>query len=293
MKKIELVLWYKCNAKCAFCASRSMGDGSFSTEEAAGVLAGYRRRGAEETDFGGGEPTVREDLPVLLQAAKKLGYSHVGIKSNGMRFCYPEYAGLCMESGADKFSVSIWGWPPREHDRLAGREGAFEMTEMGLKHLVDLGADVHADILLTGRSAPALDGLINQLALDVGVRKFHFWLYSIFGSKDGNSLLLPRMSEAAECTLRALKSVGNAVERASTTHLMPCVLGDRRDIYYNLREEDLTIVTPGHSFQAEESPFEAGVHVKACRGCKLNSRCPGPRPEYVKIHGDSEFKPVK
>jgi len=48
-------------------------------------------------------------------------------------------------------------------------------------------------------------------------------------------------------------------------------------MYYNVRELDLLVVTPGHSFKGEDSPFEMGIHVAACGRCRLAGKCAGPR----------------
>jgi len=38
---------------------------------------------------------------------------------------------MCMEQGINKYSISLWGYPSGMHDDIAGRAGAFEMTEIG------------------------------------------------------------------------------------------------------------------------------------------------------------------
>lgn len=42
--------------------------------------------------FSGGEPTVRDDLPEIIELAQELGFAHIQLASNGVRLANsPEY----------------------------------------------------------------------------------------------------------------------------------------------------------------------------------------------------------
>lgn len=269
-----------------------MEGGRFTLEEIVRILARQKALGVKAVDFGGGEPTIGNELPAMAAAARKLGYTTIGVKSNGMRFCYPEYAELCMESGINEFSISLWGHSPETHDYLAGREGAFEMTEMGLKHLVDFGADVYVDFLLTTMSAGQLTEALKKF-IGIGVKKYRLWLFSLFGAGGAYAELMPTLEEAGGAAVKACKTVEKEVDFMGTSHVMPCFLKGRESMYFNARELELLVVTAGNSFAAEESPFEAGTHVAACAGCRFESKCAGPRMEYLKIFGEDGIRKVK
>ncbi len=292
MKKIEIITWHKCNCRCIFCASYAMkADKSLSIEEVASLLKTYRMQGADEVNFGGGEPTTREDLPAMAAVAKKLGYSRIGIKTNGMRICYPDYTKHLMESGFNEFYVSMWGHDPETHDALARREGAFEATEMGLKNLSDFGADFCVDFLITKKSVSHLAEIISKLA-NIGVPKFSLWLYSIFGSGGKYPELLPSLSEAGAAARDAFRLVHDRVESIKTSHIFPCFLHGCEEMYFNIKELELYIVSKNSGFWGEESPFEAGMTTAACERCRRRDVCTGPRPEYVDVYGDKEFSPI-
>lgn len=293
MKKIEIVMWYKCNCRCEFCSSPSMRGDGFTTREIAALLSSHRTKGATVVDFGGGEPAARNDLPVLARAAAELGYETIGVKSNGMRFCYPDYVETCMKSGVNEFSISMWGYPASAHDRMAGRDGAFEMTEMGLKHLVDFGADVCVDFLLTSYSIEALSGALEHLSGKVGVRKFRLWLFSMFGAGGQGEDMTLSLTQAGKSAAAAYRAVRDNVDWIKTSHIPPCLLDGEPSMYYNVKDLNLFVITPGHSFMGEDSPFEKGIHVAECRACRLAAVCAGPREEYVRTRGASEVKAVK
>jgi MoaA/NifB/PqqE/SkfB family radical SAM enzyme len=291
VKKVELVLWYPCNCACTFCSSHSYQGGRFTRSEAVAQLAACRGLGARSVDFGGGEPTLGQELPDLAMAARDLGYVTIGVKSNGMRLCYPEYVRRCLDAGVNDFSISLWGHTPQLHDALAGRPGAFEMTEMGLKHLVDLGATVCVDFLITTRTVGVLTDALLEISR-LGVRSIRLWIFCLFGANGRNVELMPSLSAAGAAAGAAAAAVASFGGRLGTSHIMPCLLGAHAGIYFNTRELDLTVVTKDGSFKAEESPFEAGTRVRACTLCRYAPSCPGPRREYLDLFGDGEFQAV-
>ena len=291
IKKIEIVLGFECNTKCIFCTSPSMGAQGFSTEQAFRLLADHAEAGVKAVDFGGGEPAVRNDLPALATAAARLGYKQIGVKSNGMRFCYADYAKFCMDCGINEFHVSLWGHPSQSHDRMAGRRGAFEMTEMGLKHLVDFGADVTVDFLVSSISAGFIGDALKHF-VGIGVKKFDLWVFSLFGAGGRMAELVPRLGEAGGAVVEAVESLEDKSVTVRTSHIMPCCLRGREEMYFNIKDMKLKIMTPGGSFAGEESPFEKGVHIGECSRCKFHGGCPGPRPEYIRLFGGGGFKAV-
>jgi MoaA/NifB/PqqE/SkfB family radical SAM enzyme len=288
-EKIELVLWHRCNSPCVFCSAGGSSGNEFSVESACLALETFRNRGVKAVSLGGGEPSVFKHLHEIISAAKKLGYETIEIKSNGIRFCYPDFVTECLESGINLFTISMWGGNPQIHDRLAGLNGAFEMTEMGLKHLVHYKTDVKVDFLISNLSLNSFEEGFANLE-KIGIQKIDVWLFSIFGAGGLHSDLLPGIGKVGETVIKALKTSRSGRMRIRTSHIPPCFLKGAEELYYNVRELKLMIVTPGgHSFMAEESPFESGVRVPACEKCGFRDRCPGPRKEYIDLFGDSEF----
>jgi MoaA/NifB/PqqE/SkfB family radical SAM enzyme len=293
MKKIEIITWFKCNCQCVFCASHMMTTGeALTAEDIARILKTYKARGIDMVDFGGGEPTARPDLPAMIAAARHLGYRSIGLKTNGMRLCYPEYLEALMVAGVNNFCVSVWGHDPDTHDRLAGRSGAFEMTEMAIKHLVDYNADVCVDFLITTETLNHLEQAIGHW-INIGVSNFTLWLFSVFGSGRNDSRLLPVMSAAGNAAAAAIGALKDSIDSIKTSHITPCLLKNCWNIYYNIKDLELYVVSKNGGFWAEQSPFEAGIKLPACGICKMNAVCAGPRPEYVKQHGAKEFSPLR
>lgn len=290
MKKIELVLGYECNCDCTFCASNpSILSNRMSTEKAVAIMRDALKNGAAEIDFGGGEPTIRKDLPALVSAARAMGYKSIGVKTNGMLFSYPDYAKKIMDAGVTRFAVSVWGASPEAHDAFSKIPGSFDRMEMGVKHLLDFGADVEMAALLTSETVPRLLEIVNDFER-IGVRRFLLFLFCLFGSNDALPQLYPRLTAAGAAAAQAVQDRKFKSTKIKTTHIPPCFLGYIKGVYYSIREEAMLVATPGRSFMAEESPFELGIKTERCAGCSMYKRCGGVRTEYVERFSDREIK---
>lgn len=292
MKKVELVLWFQCNCRCVFCViDERTARQTMSARAAIRHLAQAREAGATEVDFGGGEPTLRKDLPELARAAARLGFSRIGVRSNGLLLCYPDFVETLMRSGVDHFAVSVWGHAPVVHDGLSRTEGSFEMLEMGAKHVVDLGGDISADVLLTDKSVADLRELVGHFA-DIGIRRFRMSLYCLFGSNFTSPELLPSMTSAGSAIVHTAAALEHKGVRLFTTHIPFCFLRPREELYSKTSDLEIEIITPGGSFPAENSPFEAGVKTEKCKGCAKQDLCGGIRPEYLERFSDLEIEPI-
>ena len=69
--------------------------------------------GCNSVQFTGGEPTLREDLPEIVKAAKEIGYSHVQLNTNGISLCHnPELAKNLKAAGVSNLYMSFDGMTP-------------------------------------------------------------------------------------------------------------------------------------------------------------------------------------
>ena len=76
-----------CNHKCIFCScpweySVKKPNAELSTDEWQQIMDLYRWHGVTHISFTGGEPTLRKDLPTLVEYARNSGYT-VGVITNG------------------------------------------------------------------------------------------------------------------------------------------------------------------------------------------------------------------
>lgn len=293
MKKIELVLGYECNCNCVFCATDPVVLGQkMSFEEATLHLRRSREEGATAVDFGGGEPTIRSDLPALVETSVAMGYTSTSVISNGMLFCYPDFSRKLVSAGVNRFELSLWGPSQDIHDSLSQIEGSFDRMEMGVKHLIDLGANVEISVLLTNETVPYLSEIVNDFE-KIGARRFLLMLFCLFGSNYATPKLYPELTAAGESVVEAARKKMFAETRIRTSHIPPCFMNGIEGIYFDIKEEELLVITPGNSFMVVQSPSESSTKTTRCIGCRLYNRCAGVRNEYIERFTDIEIKPLK
>ncbi len=71
---------------------------------------------AKGLQFSGGEPTVRDDLPDLVRMAKKLGFDHVEVNTNGIKLSESvEYCREMKKAGVSSFYLSFDGVTPEPY----------------------------------------------------------------------------------------------------------------------------------------------------------------------------------
>ena len=74
--------------------------------------------GANSVQFTGGEPTLREDLPDIVRAAKEIGYDHVQLNTNGINLCHdPSLAVKLREAGVSNLYMSFDGVTPQTNPK--------------------------------------------------------------------------------------------------------------------------------------------------------------------------------
>jgi uncharacterized radical SAM superfamily Fe-S cluster-containing enzyme len=110
-----------CNLACSFCfASSGPGGAHRPFEEVLELLETVKRGGGPRpVQFSGGEPTVRDDLPELIEAAGDLGFEHVQVNTNGIRLATEDgYAERLAEAGATAVYLQFDGLTAETYEAI-------------------------------------------------------------------------------------------------------------------------------------------------------------------------------
>jgi hypothetical protein len=112
-----------CNLSCRFClAGNRNGSDDPTIHEIRESLSKFIEKGKTLVQLSGGEPTMRDDLPEIIKAAKKAGAKYVQINSNGIRLGDDkEYMRALSEAGLSFVFMQFDGTEDTIYENLRGR----------------------------------------------------------------------------------------------------------------------------------------------------------------------------
>ena len=157
--------WH-CNQKCLHCyaACQPMAEvDELSTEEWKEVLEKLRQANIPQVTFTGGEPTMREDLVELVDAAQ---WFVTRLNTNG-RLLTPQLCRALYEASLDSVQVTLYSADAATHNTLVGAPG-FEDTVQGIRNAVEAGLIVSVNTPLCTLNADYAQTL--RFAHSLGVR---------------------------------------------------------------------------------------------------------------------------
>ncbi|MFB6147196.1 MAG: radical SAM protein [Halobacteriaceae archaeon] len=124
-----------CNLSCSYCFAGSGPGGHQRSREAVIDLLDVIRDagGPRPVQFSGGEPTVRDDLPGIVETAAEMGFEHVQVNTNGLRLAREDgYADRLAAAGVTAVYLQFDGLDPgtyeaiREVDLVAEKHAAID-----------------------------------------------------------------------------------------------------------------------------------------------------------------------
>lgn len=128
--------WH-CNQKCLHCyaAGQTLGETpELTTDQWRELLEKLRRANIPQVTFTGGEPTLRPDLPELVEAAQ---WFVTRLNTNG-RLLTPELCRRLSEASLDSVQVTLYAARRDVHNALVGAEG-FDDTVQGIRNAAAAG----------------------------------------------------------------------------------------------------------------------------------------------------------
>jgi MoaA/NifB/PqqE/SkfB family radical SAM enzyme len=269
------------------------GDEALTGAMVRGLLENARRRNVPNLWIGGGEPTLRDDLPRVIATAKRLGFARILLQTNGMRLAYGPYVDALATAGVTDVSLNVKSHRAEVHDALSRREGTHALLVAALRELSRTSLRRFADVLVTKSTAPDLPDTVRVFA-GYGVSRFTLWLLSAADVDDADvEAEIPKIGELNDHLRAAAAAADAAGVELVTLHTPPCTLPeDLRARWQSVRDLRLEVVDPGgHAFPLDTSPFEGSAYAP-CGSCAMHARCAGPRVDYMRIHGTGEFTPI-
>lgn len=131
----------RCNLDCVFCLEKGSGWTPRPTPEAADIqreMTALYERGARHITFMGAETFFRKDLHTLLAFARELGYSQIGVTTNGTVLSKPGFYARLREAGLAFIEFSIHAADADLARDVSGNPATFERQMRALTELEKL-----------------------------------------------------------------------------------------------------------------------------------------------------------
>ena len=169
-KRVDIDITSRCNLRCRYCFHRtSPADtaNELPAEEWVSFLEECGRAAVWNITIGGGEPFIRKDLPIILDAIVQ-NRMRFSILSNG-GLITPDIAAFIASTGrCDSVQISVDGSSAPVHDRFRG-PGAFEGAVRGIRVLQHAGVPVTSRVTIHRYNLDDLENTAHFLLEDIGL----------------------------------------------------------------------------------------------------------------------------
>ena len=115
----------RCDIACPVCfaASRPAQDADPELDQIEQMLQTVKEEGICPIQISGGEPTLRNDLPEIVALARKAGFDHVQVNTNGIRLAQDaDFAQALKDAGTTDFFIQFDGLTEEVYRRIRGAE---------------------------------------------------------------------------------------------------------------------------------------------------------------------------
>jgi pyruvate-formate lyase-activating enzyme len=162
-----------CNNNCLFCLDKDSQNGTaVSLSEIKNNLLIGRKKKIDQVILSGGEATIHPNFSDVVKMAKKMGYSHIQVITNGRMFAYPDFLISAVKAGVNEVTFSIHGHDERLHDAQTQIKGSFRQAIDGLKSALSVnGLIVNIDIVINKINFIYLADILKYF-IDLGVSEF-------------------------------------------------------------------------------------------------------------------------
>lgn len=136
--RMDLALTYRCNNKCNHCYNQpnSVNATELDIETWKLILERLWDISIPHVTFTGGEPTLRPDLPDLIDHAENIGIV-TGLVTNGRNLKDIPYVTKLVDNGLDHIQITLESSDEAIHNKMVGNTQAWTETVKGIKNAVD------------------------------------------------------------------------------------------------------------------------------------------------------------
>jgi MoaA/NifB/PqqE/SkfB family radical SAM enzyme len=194
-----------CNNDCLFCLDKeNQNGGILSLSEIIPVLERGRENKAVRAVISGGEPTLHPDICKIISTAKKIGYTHVQMITNGRMLAYKNFTRRLKAAGLDEVTLSLHSHLKIAFEKLTGVAGGYVQAMTGLRNAQAENFIVSVDIVVSRINYKNLAATL-EFFIKHGVSEFDLlYLIPFGGAWENRKALFFSPKEGRECIGKAL-----------------------------------------------------------------------------------------
>jgi MoaA/NifB/PqqE/SkfB family radical SAM enzyme len=287
----------KCNANCLFCNIPSE---SFSLAVEV-PISRIKKEIRDLSDknknirisLSGGEPTVREDLPKIIEFAKRNGVRVVEIQTNALLSGNIDYARKLKKAGLDKAFVSFHSQIPRTQNFLLKKKGAYEKCLQGIRNLLGVGIEVNLNPVITTKNYKSLPGYIDFVKKKIpGITSISLSVVQPRGRARDNKKIVPRYKHLDPYVKSALgigEKLGIIINNPYCG--LPLCIGEWWQHLDRCVEFSENYIKIKQNITSKNNRSDK-VKSETCLLCDLEKFCNGVWREYAQLYSLKDMKPV-
>ncbi len=301
----------KCNQDCVFCVIKGENKGKFgamSKDEAKETIKKFIDFGGKDIVFTGGEPTLRDDLPEIIEYAEQFNALHsISIITNGVRLSNEKYFNMLVD--ADKknkmsFCISLHSHKEKISELLTNSKGTFKKTISGIKNIIKkrkrlsiyqvITSKNYKDLLefakFLNKKYPEIEDVTFAYPFPQGNALLNDWIY----------VKLSLLKQQLIKTLKFLENKNYTVNIAACGQFPLCAIaGFEEKVLEPLlqSEENISGVVGEKSFHEFEMASKEWISqykgkTKECEKCILNKHCQGFWKKYTDLFNFDGIEPI-
>lgn len=268
-----------CNIDCVFCSSVNE-ERLHSDEEIRRLILANRHT----ISFEGGEPTLSKDLPRWIRFAKDNGVRETVLCTNGAVFESRERIQELVNAGLDVFNINFPAHIDGLYDAITQTRGYFDRRVQAIRNVIETagGRRTRLHMVVNKFNYKILPGYARFVAANFPTLFFvEYNIVKVLGYVKGRTFLVSTLTDMEPYLLESWDILDRAGIRFMTDGFPLCFMpGHEKD------STDAWKLARGVTRYTNEK-----VRTARCAPCTLAALCPGPRRDYLELHGDAELRP--
>jgi len=280
-----------CNANCLFCAdtseSRRQPDPDFKS-----LISELEknRKSFDSMIISGGEPTISPFLFQYIDHAKKIGFKHIAISTNGLLLYYPDFTKKLIRAGVEQFIVSFQAVDEKDYHAITGIKKSKELVAKGLENIQKYGALAAINTVIHKLNYKNLPEIVAYL-IDNNAYNIQLSFMNPIGASlvRGRSTMAVRFTDALPYIKESMSiAKEKGYENIYLENIPICLVGEFKDKVADLKKAS---INKGYYNACKTKPDK-------CKGCSYFDECDGVWEAYLEQFGEREIvpklkKPVK